>query len=358
MSPTQLPLLSSNRTARIWLWMLAVAGGLQPLTASCQTTAQQPAPSQQPPAATTLRPNPPVVIEGAPYTPDEPVSGELSIVGSTAMQQLAALWMDDFRQIHPDAKATIDCNGSEGTFKKLEAGKNTLGLVSRDITDEELQRWSQESGERLISINVGYDVLALIVHPDNPLRVLAWNAKLGSPLTLAGDQRATKWGELGVPAPLADEPIRFHVLGSTHALRRYANSALLEGVDAGDRIQEHETQVDVLDAVASQPNGLGLVSAHRAMAKKVRPIRLAVSASSVVSPLDPHAVDLGYPLIRKLSLVLIAPNPDAKNPLMEEFLAFILSRSGQEVVCKDGFLPLDGSELSMQQEKLGWSTFK
>jgi phosphate transport system substrate-binding protein len=282
----------------------------------------------------------------------------LSIVGSTAMQQLAALWMEDFRQIHPDAKATIDCNGSEGTFKKLEAGKNTLGLVSRDITDEELQRWSQESGERLIAINVGYDVLALIVHPDNPLRVLGWNAKLGSPLTLAGDQPATKWGELGVPAPLADEPIRVHVLGSSHALRRYANAALLDGVDAADRIQEHETQVDVLDAVASQTNSLGLVSAHRALAKKVRPLRLAVSASSVVSPLDPHAIDRGYPLIRKLSLVMIAPNPDSKNPLMEEFLAFILSRSGQEVVCKDGFLPLDGSELSMQQEKLGWSTFK
>jgi phosphate transport system substrate-binding protein len=69
--------------------------------------------------------------------------------------------------------------------------------------------------------------------------------------------------------------------------------------------------------------------------------------------MDPLVIDRGYPLIRKLNLVLIAPEDSKEDPLVNEFLAFVLSRQGQEVLCKDGFVPLDGSELILQLEKLG-----
>jgi phosphate transport system substrate-binding protein len=295
----------------------------------------------------------PLILRGVPYTPDKPVSGELSIYGSTAMQQLAVLWMEEFRQIHPESKAVIDCNGSEESFKKLEVGKSIVGLVSREVSQDELDRWSIETGAKLVAVSVGYDVLALIVHPENPLRILGWNAKLRSPLTLRDDKRGTNWGQFGVAEPLADQPIHFHVLSKSHAIRAYADQFLLRGGDGSELVKEHETQSDVQAAVASDPNSLGLVSAHRVATKKVRPLKLAISADQIISPMDPLVIDRGYPLIRKLNLVLIAPEDSKEDPLVNEFLAFVLSRQGQEVLCKDGFVPLDGSELILQLEKLG-----
>jgi len=43
------------------------------------------------------------------------------------------------------------------------------------------------------------------------------------------------------------------------------------------------------------------------------------------------------------------------DPLMRVLLSYVLSRSGQEDVMKDGFLPLTHGEAVAQKEKLGWN---
>jgi hypothetical protein len=45
-------------------------------------------------------------------------------------------------------------------------------------------------------------------------------------------------------------------------------------------------------------------------------------------------------------------------PVVEEWARFILSRAGQETLIKDGFVPLDRSDIAVQQERLGWETLK
>ena len=90
--------------------------------------------------------------------------------------------------------------------------------------------------------------------------------------------------------------------------------------------------------------------------------------------MDNLATEKGYPLKRALTLV-VAKSVDAKSvdaksvdaksedvaakqPLVDEFVSYVLSRQGQEVLSKDGILPLGGSELSAQKEKLGWTVLK
>lgn len=337
--------------SRRWLGWLACAALLLTATSSL---AQSPAPG-----APQNRPATPLpIFEGAPYAPDKPVAGEIAIHGSTLMQPLAVLWMEDFRQIHPEVTPSISCNGSEDSFRTLQPGKSIVGLVSRDVSDDELTVWSKEVGAPLVAITVGYDVLALIVHPENPLQTLGWNTKLNTPLSLNDDTRVTRWGPLGLDPPLADSPIHFHVLSKSHALRAYADRMLLSGSDGAQSISEYETQRDVLDAVALDKAGLGLISAHRVDPKKVKALYLSTGPEPAIAPNDLRAIDRGYPLVRKLSLVLVAQDQAQKNPLLDEFLAFVLSRQGQEVLCKDGLVPLDGSELLAQQEKLGWNVLK
>lgn len=298
-------------------------------------------------------------VDGDPYAPDKPLAGEVEIFGSTRMQQLASLWSEEFRQVHAEVEFKINCQGSEESFPKLVSGKSVLGLISREVSDEELEKWSKELGAPLTAIAVGYDVLALIVHPQNPIRGLSWNSKLGTPLSLSDDKLVAKWGDLGIESPLAEQWISHQVLSKKHGLRTVAERVQLPAKGNDDVIHEHESQQDIIDAVAKDVAALGLISAVRCPLDKVRPLAISVDAARFISPMDTLAAEKGYPLKRALTLV-VAKSEDgaAKLPLVDEFVTYVLSRQGQEVLSKDGILPLDGSELSAQKEKLGWTVLK
>ena len=124
-------------------------------------------------------------------------------------------------------------------------------------------------------------------------------------------------------------------------------------------VHEHESQQDIIDAVAKDVAALGLISAVRCPQKKVRSLAISVDAARFISPMDTLATEKGYPLKRALTLVVAKSEDGAvKQSLVDEFVTYVLSRQGQEVLSKDGILPLDGSELSAQKEKLGWTVLK
>jgi len=292
------------------------------------------------------------------YAPDKPIAGQIELVGSTLMQPLAALWMDEFVKIHPEIVSKIECQGSEESFKKLANSTNVIGLLSREVTAEELAQWSKELNKKLIAIEVGYDVLSIIVHKDNPIRALAWNSQKNSPLSLSSDKPVEKWGDLGVDGSLGEKPITHVVMIPSHGLRSAANRILNLKDRPAALIVEKESQLDIVDAVAGSPESIAVVSANRALSESVRPISIAVDGQKIISPKNLQAVDLGYPLLRKLSVVVSLDSDGKMTPTVEELTKFILSRSGQETLVKDGLVPLDRSDIAVQEERLGWEQLK
>ncbi|MFM9062353.1 MAG: PstS family phosphate ABC transporter substrate-binding protein, partial [Pirellula sp.] len=292
------------------------------------------------------------------YAPATPITGQLELVGSTLMQPLATLWMEDFTKIHPELVSKVDCQGSEESFKKLADSPNVVGLLSREVTPEELARWNKEINKKLVAIEVGYDILAMIVHKDNPIRALAWNAQAKSPMSLSNDKPIEKWSDLGVDGTLGEKPITHVLIVPSHGLRSVA-----EGIfNLKDRksavVVQKDNQLDIVDAVGATPEGIAVVSANRALTDTVRSLAIAVDGQKIVSPRSPQAIDLGYPLLRKLS-VIVSETEDGKfTPAVEELTKFILSQAGQETLIKDGLVPLDRSDIALQQEKLGWQQLK
>jgi phosphate transport system substrate-binding protein len=73
----------------------------------------------------------------------------------------------------------------------------------------------------------------------------------------------------------------------------------------------------------------------------VKALKLAAAEGKPYSDTEAESVFAGtYPLSRYLFLyVNKAPNK-ALDPLVREFLLYTLSRDGQEVVVKDGYLPI------------------
>lgn len=297
-----------------------------------------------------------LAIAGEPYAPEAPIVGKLEIVGSTLMQPLAVLWSREFRKIHPEAEFDIDCQGSESVLQRLAKSNQSLGMVSRDVTDQELAEAAKSHASKYVAVTVGIDALAVIVHPSNPLDNLSWDARRQSIYPVSIKRYPEKWSELGLDAPLGEHAIAFQIPDQDHGLRTYADSLLLGGDAAPASLTtSHNVPNAIVRSVADNPDALGLVSAQWAQSRSVKVIPIATSNRRLVSPLDAQCIELGYPLVRTLSLVLRTQDDGTRDPLMEEFVRFVLSRRGQSMVAQDGFFPLNTTQWNEQQEKLGWS---
>jgi phosphate transport system substrate-binding protein len=296
---------------------------------------------------------------GYPYAPDKPLAGELEIVGSTLMQQVGSLWLSKFQETHPDVQGTIDCRGSESSLPQMTSAKPILGMLSRKISDEELSQLAQSTKQKFQTVIVGYDILAVIVHPDNPIEALPWNWGNESLWNQGSGKRVARWSDLGDATKLGKDQFQIYLPSKEHGLRSMAERFLMRDLDASQvAIQELPNPADISDAVSKDQASIALVSATRAKSKKVKPVPIQVSGTLAVSPLDSQCIAEGYPLVRELSLFFAVDDGGARNPLVEEFLAFVLSRSGQRIMTYDGFLPLTPSSLEEQREKLGWEVIK
>ena len=119
------------------------------------------------------------------------LSGKITISGASALYPLVRKWSDDFMKIHPAVKIIITEVGTGQGIDDLQSKKSQLAMISRPLTDEEL-----ESG--IWSVPVAKDGVAVIVNQKNPYlkRILGQGL---SPeefhKVFVGDKPVT-WGEL------------------------------------------------------------------------------------------------------------------------------------------------------------------
>ncbi len=115
--------------------------------------------------------------------------------------------------------------------------------------------------------------------------------------------------------------------------------ALCKG-DYRDTVKEQPGSASVVQGVTEDRYGIGY-SGIGYKTSGVKTLALAKQDGGEYGTTDPEDVYAGrYPLSRFLLLyVNKAPNKSL-DPLVEEFLKFVLSKEGQEVVVKDGYLPV------------------
>ena len=101
------------------------------------------------------------------------------------------------------------------------------------------------------------------------------------------------------------------------------------------------------DIYAIGYSGIG----YRTSGVRALPIAPKVGAPAV-EPNYANALSKKYPLSRYLYIYVVRDPRRPMDPLTREFLKFVLSREGQEIVVKDGFLPLPVSVVQEELAKL------
>jgi phosphate transport system substrate-binding protein len=291
-----------------------------------------------------------------PYVKTSGVSGNLSSVGSDTLANLMTLWAEAYKKEYPSVNIQIQAAGSSTAPPALTEGTANLGPMSRKMKDGELSAFEQKHGYKPTAIPVAVDALAVFVHKDNPLKGLTMQQvdAIFSVTRLCGAKAdARTWGDVGVTGDLAGKPIQLFGRNSVSGTYGYFKEEALCKGDFKANVNEQPGSASVVSAISSSLNGIGY-SGIGYKTSSVRTVPLArKEGTEFVEDNETNALNGTYPLARFLYVyVNKAPNKPLA-PLEAEFVKLVLSRQGQEVVMKDGYIPLPSRVVTKALADLG-----
>jgi len=287
----------------------------------------------------------PVTIDPGikPYQKVSGVSGNLNSVGSDTLNNVMTMWAENFQKLYPNVKIQIEGKGSGTAPPALIAGTAQLGPMSREMKPSEIDEFEKKFGYPPTKIKVAIDALAIFVNKDNPLKELTLqqaDAIFSKGRACGGPKDITTWGDLGLTGDWAAKPISLYGRNSASGTYGFFKEHALCNGDYKDTVKEQPGSASVVQGIAEDKYGIGY-SGIGYQTSGVKALALARKPGDPFVPTDPKEVYAGkYPLSRFLYVyVNQAPNKPL-DPLVKQFLLYVLGRDGQEVVVKDGYLPL------------------
>jgi phosphate transport system substrate-binding protein len=237
---------------------------------------------------------------------------DLTLAGSTSIQPFADKWAEVFMETHPDYGVNVQGGGSSAGIQACKSGACQIGMSSRELKADE---------KDLVEIVIARDGLAIVVHPDNPVRGLT----LGEvKQVFAGDLR--DWKLLGGPDRAITVVTREEGSGTRGAFQ--------ELVMGKTRITKTAITQDsngtVREIVAHDPYSIGFLSLGL-VNEQVRALDLDGAAAN-----EENIRNRSYKLVRPFLFVSRGePTGHAK-----DFIDFVLSDEGQAMIKKEGLLPV------------------
>jgi len=270
------------------------------------------------------------------------VSGNINSVGSDTMNNLMALWGETFQKLYPNVKIQVEGKGSSTAPPALIAGTSQFGPMSREMKPTEIDQFEHKYGYKPTQIRTSYDALAVWVNKDNPLEklTLAQADAAFSKTRKRGFKAVANWGDLGLTADWAGRPISLYGRNSASGTYGFFKEHTLQGGDYKDAVKEQPGSASVVQGVTEDRFGMGY-SGIGYRTSGVKALKLADKDGGTFFDGSYENVTSGkYPLSRFLYIYVNRAPGKPLDPLVKEFVRLVLSKEGQEVVVKDGYLPL------------------
>lgn len=279
------------------------------------------------------------------------VAGRVTSVGSDTMANLMGFWAQAFQQYYPQVKFQIQAAGSSTAPPALIEGTATIGPMSRDLKDSEIDDFVKRHGYPPVVLKVAMDAIAIFVERRNPLVGLTLeqvDAIFSSTRFCGGAESITRWPQLGVSGDDFTAPIRLfgrNSVSGTYGL--FKSMALCDG-DFRLDINEQPGSSSVILSIASSRGAIGYAGFGYKTAG-VRALPIGESLEQLVPLTNDSVRQEQYPFARYLYLV-VNKAPDQSLPTLErEFLLFVLSKQGQQQVQRDGYFAVRDDVLIRQR---------
>jgi phosphate transport system substrate-binding protein len=254
------------------------------------------------------------------------------------MNGLLALWAEAFREHHPGVRFHLEGKGSYTFPWTNDLRQSTLVPLARAPTRAELDWCKEELSREPLCCLVALDAVAVFVHEDNPIRSLRLDqldAVFSKTRKRGRKSDIRYWADLGLEGAWQRRPIRVYGHNSAADTHHLFRRVVLDGGDFKDEVREQPGSYGIVSLVSVDLSGIGYTT--RAYARKgVRAV-----AVEGVAP-ETAAVRSGrYPLVRRLHLCTDRDPRKPLAPFKREFYRLVLSREGQAIVARDGYVPLE-----------------
>jgi phosphate transport system substrate-binding protein len=269
---------------------------------------------------------------------DDPNSPQtiIRVEGSDTMVNVAQAWAERYHASHPDISVQVLGGGSGVGIASLTDGNCDLANSSRDISEKETLAIRAKRGQDPQEHIVGYDALAVYVHPDNPLDSIS----LEELAEIYGDGgKIAHWSQLGIDhrSHGRDVIVRVGRQNSSGTYTYFREAVLGKKRDFMLGSIDRSGSKDVVALVARTPLAIGYSGMGYALPGLVK--MLAVSqrrGAPGVAPTVPNARNRTYPLTRALQVYTVG---EPEGPAAE-YLQWMISPPGQRIVVKLGYVPM------------------
>lgn len=276
-----------------------------------------------------------------PYQPVSGVSGNVNSIGSDTLNNLMTLWAEGFKKTYPNVNIQIEGKGSSTAPPALIEGTAQLGPMSRPMKSSEIDAFEKKFGYKPMAVPVAVDALAVFVNKDNSIQGLTMKQIDGifSSSRKSGGQDIITWGQVGLDGALASKPMSLFGRNSASGTYGFFKDEALAKGDFKPSVKEQPGSSAVVQGVATDLGAIGY-SGIGYKTSDVRIVPIGETEGKFVEANYENCVNGDYPLARFLIVYVNKKPGTPMDKLTHEFLKFIVSKEGQEIVVKDGYYPL------------------
>ena len=253
--------------------------------------------------------------------------------GSDTLVNVAQAWAEAYAQINPNVAVAVTGGGSGTGIAALIGGSVDIANSSRSMEEEEFE---MANGRGVVpnELIVGYDALAVYIHPDNPIDGFT----LGQLADIYGENGTTEsWSQLGITVPGcgSDEIVRVSRQNSSGTYV-YFQEAILGESDLKLGSRDMAGSSEVVGLVEKTACAIGYSGLAYATEEVKVPCLMTEDGGNCIAPSTASAVDGTYPIARPLFMYTNGQPEGAT----KDYIDWILSDEGQCIILNKGYAPV------------------
>jgi len=274
---------------------------------------------------------------------------------------VAQKWFEKFKQYHPGVTLTISppYAGSLGAIELIK-GDLDFVFVSRELKPDDIKGFKEKFGYEPLSVPImggsyrhfgALDAIAFYVHKDNPIEKITYEQidAIYSTTRHRGGKAIRTWGELGATGEWADKPIKAWGIKPWNGFEEFVRQRVLSVGDKRgewrDDIGYEKVVFPMAKRVADDRYAIG----YSGIAYIDQPVKVIPVSEGKGKPFEAPTYEgvaaATYPLSRLVFFNTNKAPGKPLNPALDEFLRFVLSREGQQIVLDHArYIPLRGNQ--------------
>ena len=260
----------------------------------------------------------------APQGADASGEQSISVKGSDTILPLAQAEAEEFMNESSGKSVSVTGGGSGVGIAALIDGQVDIATASREITSNETES-AKKNGINPVEHSIAYDGITAVVNPANPVSKLTFDQLRG-----IYNGSISNWKEVGGE----DKPIAVISRDSSSGTYKDFQKDVMLGDEYRPDALTQPATGGVVGEVSQNPNAIGYIG-FAYIDNSIKALSLDKGNGSI-TPTAESILSGAYPLSRALYFYT---NGEPSGPT-KEFIDFVLSEKGQNLVSEVGYIPL------------------